>query len=103
MQPGAAPVVTDVGVASRLEEPLGERQVSIDAGLQQRHVGLRRIVDEDIGHVRVGIRKFQRTCIDDQRGKTDGVVQCNLNIGENLLVDEQTWRRGQEGYKDGVY
>lgn len=62
MQARAAPVVTDVGVASRLEEPLGERQVPVDAGLQQRHVGLRRVVDEDIGHVRVGVRKFQRTC-----------------------------------------
>lgn len=68
MQAGAAPVVTDVGVASCLEEPLGKRQISVDAGLQQRHVGLRRIVDEDIGHVRVGIRKFQRTCIQEQIG-----------------------------------
>lgn len=61
MQAGAAPVVADVGVAPRLQEPLGERQVPINTGLQQRHVGLRRIVDEDIGHVRVGVRKFQRT------------------------------------------
>lgn len=74
MQPGAAPVVPDVGVASRLEEPLGERQVSINAGLQQRHVGLRRVVDEDIGHVRVGIRKFQRTCVEDQKGD---MFQCH--------------------------
>lgn len=63
MQARAAPVVADVGVATCLKEPLRERQVSINAGLQQRHICLRRIVDEDIGHVRVGIRKFQRTCV----------------------------------------
>lgn len=70
MQAGTAPVVADVGVASRLEKPLGERQVSINTGLQQRHVGLRRVIDEDIGHVRVGIRKFQRTCAKKRGGNT---------------------------------
>lgn len=44
-------VVPDVGVAACLQEPLGERQVPVDAALQQRHRGLRRVVDEDIGHV----------------------------------------------------
>ena len=67
MQACAAPVVPDVGIASRLQEPLGEGQVSIDAGLQQRHVGLRRVVDEDIGHVRVGVRKFQRNCDEEKQ------------------------------------
>lgn len=91
MQAGTAPVVADVGVASRLEKPLGEGQVSIDAGLQQRHVGLRRVVDEDIGHVRVGIRKFQRTCAKARGGKTlkyahtvcpqcSGWVCCTANL-----------------------
>lgn len=79
MQAGAAPVVADVGVTSRLQEPLGKGQVSVDAGLQQRHAGLRRVVDEDIGHVRVGIRKFQRTCIEEKKQEMCSSIINNLN------------------------
>ena len=53
--------VPHVGVAARLQQPTPKVQVSVDAGLQQRRAGLRRVVDEDIGHVRVGVGEVQLT------------------------------------------
>lgn len=46
----SAPAVTDVGVKATFQKPLGIVKVPVDAGLQQGHVSLRRIIYKNVGH-----------------------------------------------------
>lgn len=46
----SAPAVSDVWVEATLQQPLGVGELSIDAGLEQGHISLGRVVHKHVGH-----------------------------------------------------